>query len=105
MTKICKCGNEFEVVNFSWQCADCKKAALARVAAAFKAERVAIEKCDECGATENLTVHFGMNEQTGKYSFHYCASCNGKHEVERAAKLEISNREQEIRNYIARTDN
>jgi hypothetical protein len=64
-----------------------------------------IEKCDECGTTENLTVHFGMNEQTGKYAFHYCTNCNAKHEAERKAELEKSNEITNRNIFIAETDN
>lgn len=104
-TKICKCGKEFEVVNFSWQCDDCKKAATELYIAQRNAEKKVVEKCYDCGTTENLTVHFGMNEQTGKYSTHCCTNCNAKHEAERKAEREANERKQEIYNAIAETDN
>lgn len=104
MEKICKCGKEFEVVNFSWQCNDCKKEATELYIAQRNAEKRVAEKCCDCGTTENLTVHFGMNEQTGKYSTHCCANCNAKHEAERKAELEKSNEITNRNIFIAETD-
>jgi hypothetical protein len=108
-TKVCECGKEFEVINFSWQCADCKKSSMERQIAERKAMREAeknsVEKCNKCGTTERLTVHFGMNEQTGKYSFHFCEDCSKKQETEKIIELENRNRKQEIYNAIAKSDN
>ena len=62
-----------------------------------------IDKCDECGTTENLTVSFGENFQTGK-SKHLCATCAAKAAELTAEKDAKNEARQNMYNFISRTD-